>query len=321
MFVVDTLSLLFPTYPRDAGNWSRTTLKSASDLRAFIALNNGINNCGVAVYDDTKTIDKIFFDFDGKAQGLASSQRTYDYLLDQRVPVIPVASGEDGVHLHALFPPVPFTPESYQLLQLSTNYILAESAAYSDPQCVGDLRRLCRIPNTLRPPQNKSYCTYLPPDGFTSMSWRDIVGHCKQTHEYGYRARRGKTLEFFSANSPLSSPNSLPPVVYSVPREIGSPLLERLLRPCLFAGLRQSEPKQYIRVAATIDLLELGFSQAEIHDFYREFRWRDYKPDTTAYQIGNIAGKSYKRFGCYKLRRGYSGEKCGECPRPQTITG
>ena len=55
-----------------------------------------------------------------------------------------------------------------------------------DSSTISDIRQLCRLPNTLRPPENLNWCTYLPPDTFLDMTEVDVARHMKSPHTYQY---------------------------------------------------------------------------------------------------------------------------------------
>lgn len=190
-----TTQLLFGEFPRDVGNPKRRTVYSLQQLENFIAQNNGVSDCYVGIYPNSLKITEFFFDLDGRSS-LRDAKGMYSFLRQKGYPIVPVASGKKGYHLHLLVKgnggsKEILTEVSYAIL----NTIFEEGLAGTtvDPHSIGDLRRLCRIPNTLRPPENLNYCTYLPPN-FTDMSEKEVAEQIKSPHDYDYDLRGAPTL-------------------------------------------------------------------------------------------------------------------------------
>jgi hypothetical protein len=185
--VIDiTTRLLFGEFPREVGTPVRQTIYSEKQFEDFIARHNGKSDCFVSVYPNNLKITEIFFDFDG-AGALGDAKQLYTFLTERGYPVIPVASGKKGYHLHVLVKGNGGDKEQLRLVAWSIIYTaFGEKRPTVDEKVVGDLRRLCRIPNTLRPPENLNYCTYLPPNVFVKMTERDVAEHIKSPHHYEY---------------------------------------------------------------------------------------------------------------------------------------
>ncbi len=208
-----TTQLLFGEFPRDVGNPRRRVIYSLRQMENFIARNNGVNDCYTGVYPNSLRIAEIFHDHDGKG-ALEESKRLYIFLRNRSYPVVPVASGKKGIHLHQLVKGDGGTKE--QLIDVTHSVLNATFGTKPpsvDPHPIGDVRRLCRIPNTLRPPENLNFCTYLPPD-FTKMDERELAEHIKSPHDYDYDLKNPPTLselreEFGGKNCEPS--HSVPP--------------------------------------------------------------------------------------------------------------
>jgi len=182
---------LFSPFKREVANPKRKPIWSLRQFVKFIEENNGRNDCYTSVYPLDETIDKIFLDLDGP-KALEDAKAIYEYVyLEQDIPVIPVASGKKGIHLYILLKPKTYENPS-NLLSMVTYRILEDTFGEKvketsvDPHVIGDVRRICRIPNTLRPPENLNWCTYLPPHKFVEMTETELVKHIKSPHIYEY---------------------------------------------------------------------------------------------------------------------------------------
>lgn len=273
----------------------------------FIDKNNGYRDCFVGVYSLNLIVDKLFFDFDGD---FGEAKRFYRFLREKGFGVIPVASGRKGIHIY-----IPLKRKRfYDLFEAKravarAGLALVEEAfgkppATLDFHVIGDVKRLARIPNTLRPPENLSYCTYLP-DYFDSMSDREIVEHTKSPHSYDYKIEPKLTIdELFSGSEDYGQhessfePSPLPPGEYDITD--GRAFLSRILRPCLYKRITQRDPPHCVRVASTADLLNLGLTEDQIFRAYSTLGWVDFDPSITRYQITSCKG--LKPYSCRRLR-------------------
>jgi hypothetical protein len=176
-----------------------------------------------------------------------------------------------------------------------------------DPAVIGDVRRITRLPNTLRPPENRNYCTYLPPDKFLDMTEEEIIHHMKSTHTYDYKIdfRKAPYLTDFDFNfdddisfsswTPISSNQTI--ITFNP-----SLWLKGLLRPCLYRHIVSIHPNHAVRVASTIDLLKAGYSPTEILSVYATLGWEDFEEKYSLEQIRSC--EKYKvSYSCTKLRK------------------
>ena len=340
----DVQTLLFSPFYREVGNPKRMTISSREDFDRFIQLNNGVNDCFVSVYDWSFVIDKIFQDVDcgGVKQELDDAKTLFYYCQERGLDVLPLASGKKGIHLHILLRPTKYSSEleaknrlytttmgllekvfgpldegmeydsngkaryCYYITKEEGGKIIRDRRLGIDPKVVGDTRRLCRIPDTLRPPENNSYCVVLDSDKFLRMDWSDVVRATKTLSDVGLVVPKRKyslddlpklcgfELDYKPKQSIIHEFKELDVKKASVP------LLEEILRPCLYRHLTMPEPSHEVRVAATIDLLQV-FSPRTIADFYVQLGWIDFDYDKTLYQIGTC--KKYNQYSCKKLRQ------------------
>lgn len=329
--MVDKTTLrLFGDMPREVGV-KRRHCASIHHFINWIEENNGINDCYVSVYPKDGTIDKIYYDFDSKtniAKAVNEAKKFYRGLTSS-FNVIPVFSGEKGVNLHVLL-----KAKKYNVRVTKRKLMLSNAALYlldevfghnektriirvntADPTCVGDIRRICRVPDTLRPPENLSYCTYLPPE-WVDWSVEDIVLHAKSRHSYDYKLdnERLPTLDMFPSDVDLKLKGQRDEEKErsTKGRRIRTTdegkFLEKLLRPCLYKRIIGKNPSHDVRVATTIDLLQF-FSDREILNIYKGLGWKDWDSDTTEYQIQSCKGLI--PYSCSKLiRKGIPDQCC-----------
>ena len=324
--------------PREFGIPQRFYLDSLDSLQHYETLYNGDSDCFVSVYqtpvNNHVTLDKIFFDFDQRTglcspeQALTDAKRVYKHLIDQGHTVAVIASGRKGIHIHVLLKPTTLTSEnakttlysaSMQILtstfgniaqgmeydsnnkQSSVYYALDEGSRVigADPQITGDIRRICRLPNTRRPPENLSWCVWVPNRKFLKMSWIDIINQTKHPEQASPLPSPTKTiLDIPKFNTPLT----IIPSQYheSDTNPSGeSILLSGLLRPCIYNAIREINPTHKARVAATIDLLPI-WSPNEIADMYSQLNWFDWDREATLLQINYC--KKYYPYSCNTLR-------------------
>lgn len=319
-----TLKSMFSSFPRDVGDAGasfRERVYSNYQLKKFISKTNGVRDCFVAVYPDSCVIDKIFFDFDGrtleeKEQALKEAQQLYQWGMEHHENCIPIATGSKGFHIHFLLDPETHYHPKEKLTNATYNIINHafhiqdlhdESVRLTiDPQNIGDIRRLCRIPNTLRPPKNLSYCTYLPPERFLDMEWDDVVMHCKSTHTYNYElARKFPKLDELLSNVVIKPEFHQTKSIEMQVNNGGSKLLKGVLRPCLYNMVAVENPLDIVRVAVTLDLIELGFSDKTILKMFSHLNWRDWNEyitlDKIEYNRERFNKRKYNSFSCHKL--------------------
>jgi len=266
---------------------------------------------------------------------LAEAQQLYCYLLSKKIPTFHAASGKKGIHFHCKF-------ERYKgedaktILYNTSKSILVDCFGVDkdgiiksrcvDTHLIGNVRALIRIAGTLRPPENQSYCTFLPPNkGFLEMTNEDLRWYIKGIHNYNLteypdynpiklpkfqnfilpeieKAQFNMEQEYCAANVPLDNTKDC----------IDSELLKFLLknRPCIYRVNAVQEPRHPSRVALVALLKAADFTPREIMNLLRPLRWVDWSEEYTEYQIGRVkpmvwGKKTLARKGiCYK---------CGKC--------
>lgn len=311
-----TSQLFEDSFPREITSKRKLITTPRHFEQEIDILNGAIEDLYTNVNPINGEINKISIDFDG-AESLKESQKLCTYLLGLGIPCIPVASGRRGVHLHVLFK-TRKGEDNKEILYKTTKSLLLKSLPKNkavDPHLIGNTRAMIRIPNTLRPPENMSFCTYLPPGkAFLEMTETDLATHIRGTHyylaeDYGINKHPPTFEEFIlpevdKEQVQFAEFDNSKSVHYSDNEQ-----LKHLLRPCLYRLMTVEEPRHKVRVAATADLLRSEISPNQILDMYRSLNWRDWDEKWTAYQIGKVKTiywhkKKLKQLGiCYDCGR------------------
>lgn len=309
----NTTQILFSPYDREVANPKRWNIHSKDEFIKFIERNNGASDCYTSVYPLDGTIDKITFDLDDEKRGVVGvapeARRLYGWLLMKGYNVIPVLSGKKGIHLHLLLRPKKYD-DAKGLLTKATYSILCDVFGYDegkkiksvfiDSSLIGDIGQLIRIPNTLRPPENLAWCTYLPAD-WVKMTTPELVSHMKSPMTYDYDLDGTfPTLDTFP-----EPPAEIIKWKIVEDTEPAHPIkdnkfLKGLLRPCLYRHMMSYHPGHAVRVASTVDLLQF-FEPAKVLEMYRVLEWDEWDPDETMRQIYSC--RHLKPYSCKRLRQ------------------
>jgi hypothetical protein len=301
--ILDPLTLqLFGKFPREVG--IRSNVYTLEAFQKYLLQNEGVSDCYTSIYTLNGEVDKLFYDFDGHAGGLDDAKRVYKWLVSEGHSVAAIASGKKGIHIYVLLKAVPTTKE---FLTQATWGILKEvfgedyTKTTADPHCIGDIRRISRIPNTRRPPLNTTWCTPLPPE-FVKYSWANIIQWTKSPHEFTATYTPTQTIR----DLPLVDLSEVRSITPTLNVDIGKPtnsneFLKNILRPCLYNAITVPNPLHISRVASTADLFQnYRFSPDQITDFYEQLKWLDWNRQTTLFQIRSC--QHLKSFSCGRLR-------------------
>jgi hypothetical protein len=291
---------LFGKFPREVG--IRSNIYSMDAMQRYLVENDGVTDCYTSIYTLDYEIDKIFFDFDGYASALEDAKKVCKWLVAEGHPVAVVASGKKGVHIYCLLKPIPTTKE---ILSQATWGILKAvfgdryTKTTADPHCIGDIRRISRIPNTRRPPDNRSWCTPLPPE-FLNFRWMDVVLWAKMPHEFSEAPRPTQTINDLP-HVKLSDIANITPSLIAQPVVSGpsNDLLKAYLRPCLFNAISVPNPMHVARVATATDLLQV-FNPEDVRSLLEPLNWLDWNNTISLSQIKSC--KHLKPYTCSKLR-------------------
>lgn len=291
---------LFGKFPREIG--IRSNIYTLEAFQNYLLQNDGVNDCYTSIYTLSGEIDKLFFDFDGGAKALEDSKRVYKWLISEGHSVAVIASGKKGIHLYVLLKPIPTTKE---ILSQATWGILKSvfgneyMKTTADPHIIGDIRRISRIPNTRRPPDNKFWCTPLPAD-FVNFTWRDVLLWSKMPHEFSEAPQPTQTINDLPHLKLVDIANITPSLVaqpVQVSKETN--LLQSFLRPCLYNAIVVPNPLHVARVATATDLLQV-FSPEDVKSFLEPLNWLDWSSTIALSQIKSC--KHLKPYTCAKLR-------------------
>ncbi len=317
-----TLSL-FPTYPRDVGIPHRSVIHNQQEFQTFFDINNGIYDCYVALYDQTYTIDKLFFDLDYFKSLLIGKYLYYVWYEEIGLPVIPVLSGRKGVHLY-------IKTKKYKNENIDETKELMRKAAFGllwlavshfpkevDTSVLGDVRRITRIPGSKRPPKNENYCTYLPPD-FYDFDSKNLKSFLHKPHYYDYKINKRPKLnieEFADFNIQKYFPD-IERLTFGSKHNTftefdneGSVVapwnlinyLKPLIRECLLHHIVRANPGHYVRLATTFELLQI-FDVEQVVSLYKKIGWYDWNEDYTRYQVAKAVGnKPYSNKKLYSM--------------------
>jgi len=307
-----TTQMLFSPFDREVANPKRWRIHNKGDFIKFIDQNNGVADCYSSIYPSDSTIDKVYFDLDspdGVVGSVGEARKLYVWLLAEGFNVVPIITGKKGFHFYLLLKPKQYD-DAKKLLTSATLSILSRCFGYSengvikttmvDPHVIGDIRRISRVPNTLRPPENLTWCTFLP-DDWVKMSTAELVSHMKSPVTYNYdldgvfptledfpdppaEIIKWKTFEGAESARPIKD----------------NRFLKNLLRPCLYRHMMSDHPGHAVRVASTVDLLQF-FEPTKVLEMYRVLGWTDWDPDETLKQIHSC--RHLKPYGCKKLRQ------------------
>ncbi len=320
MLLDQTTISLFPTFPREVGTPYRTTVRNVEELKTFLNVNDGINDCYISLYDDTRTIDKLFYDLDYGKSLLVSKYLYQVWYDDMGLPVIPTASGRKGEHLYikTKVHKCDNELESKELLEKAAFGMLWMALEHLpkevDTSVIGDIRRITRIPGTKRPPKNINYCTYLPKDFHNFKD--NLNAFIRKPHYYDYSNKRipinieefadfdiEKHFPHFNrVQNPQGGGTEMGDEGGIVAPWNLINYLKPLIRECLLSHIIRLNPKNVVRVATTQELLQV-FDPERVVSIYRKIGWDDWDEDYTRYQVYKRLGK--KPYGNKKLFRKY----------------
>lgn len=304
---------LFSPYDREVGNPARHRIRSFSAFEDFVALNNGVaRDVFCSVYDRRLTINKLFIDLDGQLCMFALNKLlSYFWSLGEE-PMV-TFSGSKGFHIWSALIEEPGT--SAKDLEHATLSLLWEAGVIDyvgghssgmpiDSTTIGDVRQMARIPNTLRPPANKLWCTWMP-DTFLSWSPKRMYQWVQAPHYYNDYPEPKRTLSDYKTQDydmlrdyMKEHLNAQTSVIISEYKSTDKESLVRYLSPFMAESIARSlvydpEPPQKVRFIATKALLEHGFPPDLILQKFSQCGWIDFDAEYTAYQIHQINQKKY----------------------------
>jgi hypothetical protein len=321
--------LLFSPPNREVGNPTRMKVKSIKEIEDFVTLNNGVSRAMFCtVYDLRLIINKIFLDFDGPlARDAVEKILLYLYEISQEP--LTTFSGEKGYHLWQVLKPMknatPKDLEHATLCLLKDCDLLTSVGGHLsgkpvDSTCIGDVRRFGRIPNTLRPPSNKYWCTWLP-DTFLTWTPKRLLQWVKTPHYYDDYPEAKLTLrdlqthsyddirkEFLEHLNRTTQTYVSADVISNGSNGGTKELLVKWFSPFMARRIAQNivyvpEPEQTDRFIATKALMEAGFSHSTILNMFYKCGWIDFDVEITNKYILSIDQNKYVDRDKWKKQR------------------
>ncbi len=299
---------LYPSFPRNVGNPNQFPVYNLEQLNRFIILNSGINDqcyASTCSYQNNKPIfEDLFLEMDSLE--LAPIIKVANWFTDHGIYWIPLFSGNRGIHIHALFSPEQIHVETVKKF---SDLIIKETHTEGqfDDLARGRLRQIARIPNTKR--LNEKWCIPLSrEDILNNISASKILQKASTPQFIEYNPiKRPKITEFIKDEAPAYLNLSQPTVLTKA-----KALFKDVLRPCIFEKIQYPNPRDDIRITATVEALRHGIPIIKLVDFYESLNWVDFDRNYTQYQIehlnervmlGNIKPFGKQRLECSLKRR------------------
>ena len=315
MIPTNFLRLFFNSFPREVG--IRWVTNSWKGFLNYILSQNGKSDVYTSLYDGV-VIDKLFFDLDGSDSLRVAQEFTDEW---RELPVIAVASGKKGIHLYIPVKPLRMDGKKERVVK---NYLRSISLGLMNevfgkiPSCVdthviGDLRRLVRVPGTLRPPENETMCKILPNGRWRQWSESDlhefISVTCLEHHDIKAvetfpRADLDDCEKFTITTISCDNPHhydDMPIPITFTPRNQRKSMLSMVLRPCTHHHATLYEAPHWARYALVTELAERDFTRGEILSIIAQIGWDDYDPEITAQQVDHILMNGYRTPSCKRL--------------------
>ena len=307
-----TLALFYP-YQREVGKY-RKKISTLEEFQSYVDKASGYEEAFVSVLPTDGTIDRAHFDLDGKS-AIHDGKRLYLWGVTNGFATIPLLTGKKGMQVHILSRPFK-VENSKELLSDIESYILNQALglkSWEDTTSVdwhlfGNVVALCRIPETLRPPENDNYCSFLPPN-FTEMSEDEIYRFAKYPYVFPYQITHRKSLLDLPLDieaEPIKESELLDPVTnphVHTPFRPTDPIsfISNLLSQKRVAEITQQNPPHRARIITTLELLDCGLTADDIVYVYSKLGWHDHNEKISRGYVVDLASRYYR--GEYRLRR------------------
>jgi hypothetical protein len=173
-----------------------------------------------------------------------------------------------------------------------------------DSTTIGDVRQLARIPNTLRPPANEYWCTWLP-ETFLTWSAKKLDQWVRRPHYYNDTpVRKSKICDFKTQDYGMLRDymkerlNAHTAVLVAEAKGGDKESLVKYFTPFMAESIVRSivydaEPPHKVRFIATKAMLEKGFPPDIILQKFSQCGWIDFDVEITAMQINQVNQKKY----------------------------
>lgn len=176
--------ILAETFPREIAFPERRQVINEEQFKKMVEAYNGKKNIYYSIYDNTQTIDKVFFDFDG-ADALADARKLVEWCLRTGYRFTCFFSGKKGFHVYVFCNKT----KEKKLLKNAHLAICKELSIKNDIHVNGDIARVARVPNTYHI-TGKAYCIGLTKEEILTFSFekiREIAQKPNSVHIYGKR--------------------------------------------------------------------------------------------------------------------------------------
>ena len=331
------VEILYPSFPREIGlrpstreYFKRELIKTKNSFYKFINEYSGSYEIFTSVYDQTKTINKIFVDIDSYTtlqKSLETAKKVYKKATEElNLPIVPIFSGLKGFHLYILLKPKRYSNPSDLLTSVTLDLVsngtkdefgINKILECIDEKFIGSINTLCRIPNTERPGMN-TFCVPLP-QNFLELTLKQIIklSKTKRYPKYDFNGYRfcyltdltdvkDKVIEQREPEEEIKSENFFPK--YGDVRKYLKPLLP----PCLYNEILKEEPSHEIRVGTTVRLLRV-LEPEQIVKIFGRLEWIDFDYRKTVYQVRKIMQKQLNCYSCKRLSILTNNRYCRNC--------
>lgn len=284
---MDAREALFPTFPRTVGNPGQHIIYNRDELNWFATVNSGINDkcfCSICMYEGSQSVFTDLF-LENDELNLLPIRKVAEWFDNHNIPWIVLFSGRVGFHFHGLFEP--------EIVQLKTvkkfaKLILEETKTVDnfDSHVTGDIKRLCRIPNTRR--ENGMWCIPLTREEVFGTEDINIIKRMALSPRFlDYNiGRRPRLTEFIKDEEESYDPHT---INISPPKEIF--FIKDILRPCVYKSWLGLNPKHNFRITGVIELFNHGIMSEQILNVIEHLHWVDYERSYSQYQIDFIENR------------------------------
>ena len=308
---MDAREVLFRSFPRTVGNPGQYLIYNAAQFNWFASVNSGNNDqCYSSVcsfYNGAPVTENLFLENDctDLNAGLIPVRKVILWYEAHNIPWICLFSANRSYHLHGLFEPELLSPKT---IRKFADMILEQTGTTGlfDTHVIGDARRLCRIPNTQR--DNGLWCIPLSRETIFNKNAAYIKSLAATPQFLSYTdIKRPKISDFIEVKKET----------ITVQREITIAgckeifMLRDVLRPCIFKKICEPNPRENIRLTATIEAMNHGITVSQLIGAYEKLGWVDWDRNYTRYKIEILEHKrniekdylipfTKKQIGCTK---------------------
>lgn len=283
----DVRDLLFPNYPIKVGNPIQYYVYNRNDLNRFATISSGDNDqtyaSSCSYYNDVAVFQSLFTETDEITP--EPVRKVVLWYEERKIPWVCLLSGNRGLHLHGLFEP---TITNSKTVKKLARMILDNTGTTEmfDPHVTGDLKRLCRIPNTQR--LGSSWCVPIT---------RDELFNINDASEFKKLCIAPRFIDFIIGKRPslfefVTEEIEDKPIQSITPAPLKDIFfLKHILRPCVFGAIMTPNPKNDFRITAVVEMFNHGLKNSQIFSTFERLQWIDFDHSRTHYQLDKIEEK------------------------------